>query len=82
MEQLLAGVYRHYKGPLYLVLGYGHDSNQDGRQVIIYIGLELDQAKPGPRLCVRTVSDFFTTVQVDGVETPRFTYISPEWIPE
>ena len=29
MEDLKAGVYRHYKGPLYLVLGLAHDANAD-----------------------------------------------------
>lgn len=29
MRDLPAGVYRHYKGPLYLVLGYAHDANAD-----------------------------------------------------
>lgn len=29
LPDLPAGVYRHYKGPLYLVLGYGHDANAD-----------------------------------------------------
>lgn len=29
MTDLKAGVYRHYKGPLYLVLGLAHDANAD-----------------------------------------------------
>lgn len=30
LPELPAGVWRHYKGPLYQVLGYGHDSNDPG----------------------------------------------------
>lgn len=29
MNELKAGIYQHYKGPLYLVLGLAHDSNAD-----------------------------------------------------
>lgn len=69
---LPAGIYRHYKGPLYLVLGLAHDANADTffdayeehqfeggkRTVVVYIGLQLDAAKEGPRLAVRTLEDF------------------------
>lgn len=81
LTDLRAGVYRHWKGPLYLVLGYGHDANAEDlfamledkvyppglkrlgqRDVVVYIGLELDEAHSGPRLAVRTVDDFFCLV--------------------
>lgn len=29
LPDLRSGVYRHYKGPLYFVFGYGHDANED-----------------------------------------------------
>lgn len=82
---LPAGVYRHYKGPLYLVLGLAHDANaeelsyhhplmkddQGGRgmwevlverEVVVYVGLQLDAAHEGARLAVRTLQDFFAKV--------------------
>lgn len=80
LPDLPAGVYRHYKGNLYQVLGYGHDANADTlvelaihpdtqlpgyrafaeneRLVVVYIGLQLDDAHTGPRLAVRTADDF------------------------
>ena len=85
MNDLLTGVYRHYKGPLYLVLGYGHDADADKwfdaheerwfpdgeRTVVIYVGLQLDDAHTGARLAVRTAEWFF-----EGVcplpECPRY----------
>lgn len=93
LDDLRAGVYRHYKGPLYLVLGYGHDANDEGRTVVVYVGLQLDGAKQGARLAVRTVSDFFAIVDPASGEvrdypypTPdcprRFTYVGPAWVPE
>ena len=54
LPHLPAGVWRHYKGPLYLSLGYGHDANCDGRAVVVYVGLELKAAHTGPRLATRT----------------------------
>lgn len=29
MLEIRSGIYRHYKGPLYMVLGLAHDSNAD-----------------------------------------------------
>jgi hypothetical protein len=78
MDDVRAGVYRHYKGQHYLVLGLAHDANAEElcreydhesyecehsaleeRVVVVYIGLELDGAKTGPRLAVRDYDDFF-----------------------
>lgn len=30
LPDLAAGIWRHYKGPLYQVFGYAHDANADG----------------------------------------------------
>jgi hypothetical protein len=81
LPELPAGVYRHYKGHYYLVIGYGHDSNYEDRHVVVYVGLELDDAKQGPRLNVRTVADFFDTVtpSVGQKAVPRFAYVGPSW---
>lgn len=82
LPDLLAGVWRHWKGHHYLVLGYGHDSNREGRQVVVYVGLQLDGAHTGPRLAVRDVRgpDGFFTPLADG--RPRFAYVGPEWAGE
>lgn len=88
---LPSGVYRHYKGPLYLVLGYAHDANvtvcvrdtnADGdcaacavdpespcrqpRTVVVYVGLQLDEAHHGARLAARTASDFHALLHPDA----------------
>lgn len=94
LPTLHAGVYQHYKGPLYLVLGFGHDANHDGRDVVVYVGLELDAAKPGPRLAVRTAADFLADVNPrsgnvcpggsvcdDDPCRPRFRYLGPSYEP-
>lgn len=92
LPDLPAGVYRHYKGPLYLVLGYGHDATITTRQpVVIYVGLELDEAKTGARLAVRDFDDFFAAVNPhtgvaqtgwdgrDPAPVQRFTYLGPTY---
>lgn len=70
LPPLPSGIYRHYKGPLYFVFGYGHDANADGffgsdeeplfpdgRATVVYMGLELTDAHTGPRIAVRTARD-------------------------
>jgi hypothetical protein len=69
-----AGVYRHYKGSKYLVLGVAHDANADslfaeplpfreqatslGKREVV-VYVGLERAdKGGTPLVVRTVSDF------------------------
>ena len=82
---LRAGVYRHYKAErYYLVLGLGHDANDDDRTVVVYVPLYVDAAQPGPRMAVRTLQDFVAWVDpssraVVPEGTPgavrRFTYV-------
>lgn len=65
----IPGIYRHYKNRLYQVLGSGHDSNIEDREVVVYIGLELDDSHFGGRWAVRTLSDFSAMVHPeDGCE--------------
>lgn len=75
LPQLRAGVYRHYKGHHYLVLGYGHDANDEHRITVHYVGLELIDAHAGPRLATRTaesddpdVDAFGDLVHIDGTK--------------
>ncbi|MBK5306247.1 MAG: DUF1653 domain-containing protein [Frankiaceae bacterium] len=85
MPDVAAGIYRHYKAErYYLVLGLGHDANDDARTVVIYVPLYVDAAEPGPRLAVRTLEDFVawvdpSTRQTVDEGTPgavrRFTYV-------
>lgn len=109
LPDLRSGVYRHWKGPLYFVFGYGHDANAEEifrraeveglpqfyrlgqRAVVVYMALELTDARKGPRLAVRTAEDFFALVGSECGENwecrhencmpmNRFTYIGPEWL--
>lgn len=83
-----AGYYRHFKGSMYLVLSLARDANEDGRTLVVYIGLELDEKKTGPRVSVRTYEDFYcyvlpATKEIVDKEhpgaVPRFAYVGPTW---
>ena len=71
LPELAAGVWRHWKGRDYLVLGLGHDADVEGRTVVVYVPLYDVE---GPRLAVRTVGEFLAEV-APGV--PRFSYTGP-----
>ena len=58
-----AGIYRHYKGPLYQALFLAHDANDAARVAVIYVPLQLDGAHEGPRPAIRTYDDFYGYVQ-------------------
>ena len=60
---VLAGVYEHYKGKRYLLLGTAHDSNHEGRVAVIYVPL---YDAPGPRMAVRDLDDWQAWVHEDG----------------
>lgn len=53
-----AGIYKHRKGGLYLLLGTGHDADHEEREVVVYVPLYTDPDRTGPRLAVRTRSEF------------------------
>jgi hypothetical protein len=82
LPKLRAGIYRHYKDHFYLVLGYARDSNDETRTVVVYVGLDLDGAKSGERMLVRTAEEFLGFVDPStGEAVPtgirRFTYHGP-----
>lgn len=66
-----AGVWRHWKGADYLVLGLGHDADIAERTVVVYVPL---YGVSGPQLAVRSVEGFLEEVS-PGV--PRFAYRGP-----
>ena len=76
VEDFRPGIYRHWKGPLYLAIGLAHDADADeelgSHDVrVVYVGLQLDGAHGGPRLAVRDHSHFFERVHT-GPEDAGF----------
>ena len=74
-QQLKPGVYKHYKGGFYKILGVARHENTD-EELAVYRelsrGLETGE---GP-LFVRPVDQFFEEVEYRGKTTLRFQYVS------
>lgn len=64
--------YRHFKGGKYVVLTEGQDS-ESLVPVVVYQALYGEQ-----KVWVRPKEMFYGTVQIDGVECPRFKEITKE----
>ena len=71
MSELRAGIYKHYKGGLYLVLGVAVHSETE-EKLVAYVPLGV---KAGPRIKVRPYDMFFEDVTVSGQTKPRYTYL-------
>jgi hypothetical protein len=63
------GVYRHYKGKNYLVMGLAHHS-ETREPLVVYRCLYDDYS-----LWVRPESMFTETVTINGREIPRFAFV-------
>lgn len=61
-NELKAGIYRHYKGPLYLVLGIAHDANAEDLVHVSDISLRNEEYN---ELGERTVV-VYVPLQLDG----------------
>ncbi len=75
-DEIVPGVYQHYKGPKYLVHGCARHSNTEERGVV-YMPLE-PHGDELPQLSWRPVGGvdgFYTPVQIDGEWKERFTFL-------
>jgi hypothetical protein len=68
-DELLTGVYRHFKGRLYEVLGVAQDADS-AEDYVVYRALYGDHG-----LFVRAKSDFMARVKVNGDDVSRFTFV-------
>lgn len=71
---LQTGLYRHYKGNHYRVLGVARHSESE-EELVIYQALYGDFG-----LWVRPLAMFLETVQVGGESLPRFALVSGETV--
>lgn len=70
MTEIKAGIWEHYKGGLYLVLGIAAHSETD-EQMVVYVSLSK---RPGPRLRVRPLRMWEDTVLTEDGERQRYIY--------
>ncbi|AJE02237.1 DUF1653 domain-containing protein [Geobacter pickeringii] len=66
------GLYRHYKGGEYRVIGTARHSETDELLVVYRCLYDNDS------LWVRPLAMFMETVVVDGAELPRFRPVTPD----
>jgi hypothetical protein len=66
MQELQPGLYRHYKGGTYQVIGVARHSETD-EQLVVYRCVYDNNS-----LWVRPLAMFLETVLVDGHTVPRF----------
>ena len=72
---LKSGVYQHYKGSYYLVLGVArHDVTEE--KLVVYVPLYAEKA--GPRMTARPIDVFFEEIELNGEKIPRFKYVGAE----
>ncbi|OLU23311.1 TonB box-like protein [Pseudomonas sp. PA15(2017)] len=69
---LQTGLYRHYKGPEYRVLGVARHSETE-EQVVVYQALYGEFG-----LWVRPLAMFAGEVELDGKRVPRFAFVEAE----
>lgn len=74
MEELKLGIYQHYKGEYYLVLGLGRHTETE-EKFVVFVPLYL---REGPRIALRPVDLFLGTIKVKGKTVPRYKYIGQE----
>lgn len=73
MKKVKLGIYRHYKGNYYLVLGVAKHSEDLTQEFVVYKPLyESDVATD---LWIRPKKMFLENVVVDGKKMPRFKFI-------
>lgn len=71
------GVYKHFKGRLYQVIGFARHS-ENLEEMVIYRHYEEDpDAEFFGELWVRPLKMFGETIEKDGKKVKRFEYLKP-----
>jgi len=72
-EGLRCGVYEHYKGGKYLVLGVARHT-ETGELMAVYVPLYDLPDNRGVQMAVRPLKMFTEQVEAGGVTKPRFRF--------
>lgn len=79
MKQLRIGLYEHYKGQKYAVIGIARHS--ETREIlVVYIPLYpiLENIETGVTMSVKPLTMFRENVKTISGDVPRFKYIGPK----
>ena len=77
MDGIMPGVYRHFKGKLYEVIGVARHS-ETLEEMVVYRALYESEEFGSDALWVRPKAIFLESVVVDGKSVPRFAYVGTE----
>jgi len=74
-REFIPGVYKHFKGSMYLALMLAKDSETE-EDMVVYIPL-YDRPESGTRAWVRSLKSFMGTKELeDGTVVNRFEFVS------
>jgi hypothetical protein len=76
MEELKLGIYQHYKGKRYEVIGTAIHSETE-EVLVVYKMLYSDGKYPEGTLWVRPKEMFMESVETEGLTIPRFKLVNP-----
>jgi hypothetical protein len=68
------GIYKHYKGKLYKLIGIAKHS-ETLEELVVYKALYQEEGK---NLWVRPLKIFMEEVEIDGKKMPRFEFFTTE----
>jgi hypothetical protein len=74
MDGIQLGIYEHYKGKQYEVLGIGRHS-ETLEELVLYKALYKSQDFGKDSLWLRPKSMFFEDVMIDGKQVARFKFL-------
>ncbi|MFA6994920.1 MAG: nucleotide exchange factor GrpE [Patescibacteria group bacterium] len=72
MNKLKKGIYRHYKGGEYRIVGEARSTVDDQEKMVVYESLKDSQ------IWLRSVQEFLSEVEVAGEKKPRFEWLREE----
>ncbi len=70
LNTLKLGVYKHYKGNKYLVIGLAKHS-ETLEHMVVYTTLYDNQES---KMWIRPLTMFFEEIEINGIKQARFTY--------
>ncbi|NTV44160.1 MAG: DUF1653 domain-containing protein [Candidatus Yonathbacteria bacterium] len=77
MSHITPGIYRHFKGKEYDIIGVGRHS--ETMEELVFYRARYDSEEFGPRpLWARPIASFLETVQTPNGEVKRFTKMNSE----
>jgi hypothetical protein len=75
-KEVKPGIYRHFKGEFYEVIGVARDCEDPSQEIVFYKGLYDHPEFGKDALWARTKSDFLEDkVSEDGAKITRFEFI-------